>query len=1012
MAVMLTTTFAFAQNVTISGTVVDAENDEPLIGASVQPVGSSVGVATDIDGHFTLSIPASVKQLTVSYIGMETKTVAVSNNMVIRLQKSSQNLEEVVVTGYGSGKRLGKVVGSVAVVGEAVLENTPATTFVDALQGQVPGLAIYSNSGDPSSNRNVVYMRGINSLTADNDPLYILDGAPITSTVFTTLNPADIKNITVLKDAASVAIYGARAANGVIVITSKKGNLGEKSKVTIRANVGWSQLSGNRVDMMNAEEYIKFRDIIGMPVDANIGEGDINPRILVSQYGVNTDWTKEVFNSAAPTWSLEGVLSGGSEASTYYLSLSHYAQEGIIDQSGMNRESLRFSLDSKINDWFRLGFQSNLGYTNYETNAESEGLYNGDGLYVTNPMILARKALPYDLPYYYSIDENGNLIKGDRAAYLHYSRQTTPYWNNQNRKTTRNRLTINANIFETITPIEGLTLRAQQSVDAYDNRVNSRYYPYESRLTPMGDLLGSIDPETEKWEGFINSGSVGQSFTRYYSFTYTNTAEYQFKIAEKNSFSVLLGEETIISKSHQFSGSDGSHLDRRLMLLGQGLQNTFDVSESIGKTVFNSIFANLSYDFDSRYFIDLSYRRDGSSKFAPNHRWANFLAVGLMWNIKGESFMKDLTWLTDLRLRYSYGSTGNSGIDNYAFYSLAGSGSEYENQASITISSSNPGNPDLTWETVYAHDLGLNFSLFNRVNGKIDFYTKETKDMLMAIPYSITTGVGSALGNIASMRNRGFEVEVDGTIYQSRDWFVGARVGFAFNENRITKLFDGRDYLDLPDYGMRYEVGHDANEFWSVPYLGVDPQDGKQVWQDKNGNPTKVYNPDDRVLIGKSSMAPWTGGFGFNARWKGLSLAANFNWAAQKYMMNNDFYFTRNALQAPSFNQNREMLTIWQKPGDITNIPKYGEVLQYAGDDTSYLENASFVRLKNLTLQYDLPSNIVNRWGLDALSVHFTGRNLLTFTGFTGYDPEPQSNYVQFQYPNTRQYEFGIEVTF
>lgn len=999
LAVIIAATVnVMAQNQTVTGVVLDAATDEPLMGASVLPVGSSNGVATDMDGKFTLSIPASVKEVTVSYIGYTAVTVPAQPNMTVKLQPSSTVLDQVVVTGYGSGKKLGSVVGSVSVVGSAALENTPASTFVDALQGQVPGLSIYSNSGDPSSNHNVVYMRGVNSLNADIDPLYILDGAPVTSTVFTSLNPADIESVTVLKDAASIAIYGARAANGVIVITSKKGKFGEKAKVTIRANYGWSQLASNQTEMMDSKEYLKFREIIGEPLSAQ-------EQRVINEFGINTDWTDELFKSAAPTYSIEGAVSGGTESTNYYLSLNHYAQEGLIEHSDMHRETMRWALETKVNDWFRVGFQGTMGYNKYETNAESDATYSGDGLYSSNPMILSQWAFPYDSPYYYTIEDD-KIVWGDKAQYLHYSQKQLPSFGYGQKHSYTTRLNFNGNIFEQINPVKGLTIRAQQSVDAYDSRRSHRYYPYESFVTPMGDKIGT------KPVGEINPGNVTQSFTRFYRFTYTNTAEYRFTIDNRHHAGILLGEESIIAKNHSFGASDNNHNNTRLMLLGQGTQTSYSVTESKVQEVFNSIFLNLNYDFEDRYFLDFTLRRDGSSKFAPDHRWGTFLAIGAMWNIKGEKFLQDVTWLDNLRLRYNYGSTGNSGIPNYGFYALSGAGSQYAGSSSIVNSTTSPGNPDLTWETVYSHDLGIDFGIFDRVRGKVDFYTKETKNMLMNVPYSFTTGVTAALANIGAMRNRGFEVEFDGDIYKSRDWYVGARVNFAYNENQITKLYDGHDYLDMPNYGMRWEVGHDCNEFWSVPFLGVDPQDGKQVWQDKNGNPTKVYNEDDRVLIGKSSMAPWTGGFGANARWKGLSLTVNFNWAAKKYMMNNDAYFNCNSQRALTNNQVKAMLNIWTTPGQVTNIPAYGEERQYAGDDTSYLEDASFVRLKNLTLSYALPRNLVSKWGLSNLEFHFTGRNLLTFTDFTGYDPEPQSNYVQFQYPNTRQYELGVEVSF
>ena len=312
---------ASAQTQTITGTVLSSADDEPLVGASVMPIGGGQGGSTDVNGNFRISAPASVKQLKVSYVGFTAKTVNVTPNMKIFLDPSAASLDEVVVTGYGSAKKLGSVVGAVTVVTDKVIENKPTSNFVDALQGQVAGLSILSNSGDPSSVPAAIRIRGVNSISASNTPLFILDGAPVTSSVFTTLNPNDIENITVLKDAASVAIYGSRAANGVIVITSKKGKFGQNANVTIRANVGWSAAVEDPVEMMDSKQYLKFRELINMPVSQEIYDA-------VNKYGINTNWRDELISDNALMYSMEAAVNGGGENNNYYLSLNHYDQDG------------------------------------------------------------------------------------------------------------------------------------------------------------------------------------------------------------------------------------------------------------------------------------------------------------------------------------------------------------------------------------------------------------------------------------------------------------------------------------------------------------------------------------------------------------------------------------------------------------------------------------------------------------------------------------------------------------
>ncbi len=611
LAVIVATTLsAVAQNRTVSGVVLDADTDEPLIGASVKPVGGGTGVATNVDGRFTITIPSSVAELEFSYVGMETKTVPVSDKMTVTLSTSSTMLDQVVVTGYGSGKKLGSVVGSVSVVGEKQLENITTPSFVDALQGQVAGLSIASSSGDPSSTENEIRIRGLNSLNSSNTPLFILDGAPVTQTVFSTLNPNDIESVTVLKDASAVALYGSRAANGVIVITSKRSKYGEQAKINIRAKYGWSQRAYDNIEMMNATQYVQYRDLIGNPVtDA--------ARNAVEVLGINTDWEKQMYDNHAPTYSLEGSVSGGTEHTKYYVSFNHLDQDGIIDQSDMRRETLRFSIDTRANNWLYFGLQANLGYTKYQTNNESNNQYQGSGsFYITNPMAFALLALPFDSPNYYTVNEDGSINWLGKAGYLHYSGYPTPAHVNEYRAVNRNRVTLNAAMYEMIRPIKGLTIRAQQSVDAYDSRVSNRGLPETAVLTPMGDQY----PKTVAL-GETEYGYAQQSFGRYYQFTYTNTAEYKFSLNDVHNIGVLVGQESIIGRTHSFGVFTEGQADERQLLLSQGTAVSIgDLSESLSESVMNSWFANANYDFDNRYFLDVNYRRDGSSMFAPGHR--------------------------------------------------------------------------------------------------------------------------------------------------------------------------------------------------------------------------------------------------------------------------------------------------------------------------------------------------------------------------------------------------------
>lgn len=981
---MVATIAAWAQTV-ITGTVVSAADGEPLIGASVKVKGEKAAAVTDLNGKFKINTEAG-KTLVFSYIAMETMERPAKNGMLVKMQTAEEMMDELVVTGYGSGKKLGSLVGSVVTVDNKKMEKAVTPNFTDALAGQVSGLSVLTSSGDPSKSASI-RLRGINSISSSSTPLFILDGAPISSTMFNTLNPSDIQDITVLKDAASTAIYGSRAANGVIVITSKKGKLNEKANLVVKGQYGFSTPVADGLQMMNSQQYIQFRDMIGQPVSQSIKD-------LVNNYGISTNWRDEVLSNNAPTYTVDAALTGGSEHINYYLSFNHHSQEGLIEQSKMHREALRANVEGRLNRWFKAGVQLNLGTNSYQQNNEAEA----SDLYTSNPMIFSRLAMPYDAPNYYSFDENGNIIWGNRADKLKYSGLMHPSFVNENRSYKKNNLTLMLNAFEQLNPIEGLTIRAQQAMDGYDYTTDNRYIPYEAFTTPMGSSVAASE------------GYVSNSFQRYASYTFTHTVEYRKKIQD-HSFSALIGEESIFARSRSFGVFTEGQTDPRQLRLTDGTSIAIgNVSDSRAEESFNSFFGTLSYDFAGKYYLDASYRADGSSKFAPGHRWGHFYSVGGMWDLKKENFLKDVDWLDNLQARATYGLVGNStGAGSYDYYGLFGTGSMYNGQSSMGIS--NPSNSTLTWEKVGSFNAGVTFGFLDRVVLNVDAYRRKTTDMLMSIPFSYTTGFGGGMGNIGAMVNKGFDADINVKLLKTSDidWTFKANVNY--NKNEITELFAGRDEYIIANTGLKLEVGKPYGEFFMVEYAGVDPRDGKPMWYDIDGNLTKVYNEErDSKFVGKQRYAPWSGGFGTSFSWKGLSVTADFAWQYGKYMTNNDNYFLMNANQGTSFNQAVDMLNIWTKPGDITDIPKYGEQVQF---DTHLLEDASFLRMKNLIVQYSLPEKWMKATkGIQNAKVFFVGRNLFTATKFSGYDPEPDINLVKFNYPNTRQFVFGMELTF
>ena len=462
-----------------------------------------------------------------------------------------------------------------------------------------------------------------------------------------------------------------------------------------------------------------------------------------------------------------------------------------------------------------------------------------------------------------------------------------------------------------------------------------------------------------------------------------------------------------MTQSNGFGASSTGQTDIRQTQISDG--TTYDKPEySLNQYNYNSYFARANYDLFGRYSIEGSFRRDGSSLFGANRRWANFWSIGSLWNVKKEAWLQDAGWLNQLQLRINYGTTGNSGIDNYLAYGLLGSGSLYQGNATWGLSQ--VANPDLTWETVTSANIGLNFRIFDKFSTTIDIYSKKTSDMLMEVPYSYSTGFSSGWGNVGAMTNKGIEFEFSYDIFQNRDWYVNASLNFGYNKNTITELFGGRDEFIVPNTGIKYQVGKTYGDIFYVVYRGVDPATGAPVYEKPDGTLTSTFSEDYAQFTGYNRYAPWSGGLQLNATWKGLSLNATFSGVFGKYLINNDKFFLENPNFITESNVTTSLFNIWTKPGDVTDIPGVQYPIEFC---TRFVENASFVRLKNLQLSYSLPHQIVEKSGfMSGVRVYAIGRNLLTFTNYSGVDPEVDSNLTLGAYPNTKQYSVGIEITF
>ena len=986
----------------LTGFVTSAEDGEPVVGASVKAVGLNAGAVTNADGEFTINVPVGT-ELQITYLGMVPKTVKAASNMRIVLESDSHTLEGVVVTGYGSARKLGTIAGSVSSVSGDALSLRPAASVSDALQGQVAGLQVFTSSGEPSAVSSMT-IRGVTSINAETEPLYILDGSEISSNTFVSLNPNDIESVTVLKDASSTAIYGSRAANGVVIVTSKKGKFGEAPTVLVSAQYSVSEVAHDGTDVMNANQWFKFQEMMNPSNLTN--ESFQAMKNYYKKYNIGTDWVDRFLGNTSPISQIDASVRGGSQNTAYLVSFSHYDADGLYDDSNMRRETLRANLEFNITPWLKIGTNSNLAYNKTQTTL----VINGKKTSIYNKPWAAHAYLPTQttheiLGLAYNPDGTINYANSEFNGYgeklkwysLNAGGQGTfdPDYLASKQPEIQRRVRINENAFVNINPIKGLNLRSAIGLDWNDLRTSYKCYNL------VDDGFGQQMP----------TGQASEEFSNFYRWTVTNTAEYKFNFLKDHDVTVLLGQESMTNKTTAFGVMRTGLVDNRLMLLSSTSNaDPLVPSHSISEEVRNSWFGMLNYSYANKYFLDLSIRRDGSSLFAEDHRWGTFGAAAFMWTVSNEDFM-DVTkdWLKDLQFRVSYGSTGNSGLPQaYMALGLVGaSSSMYINSSGTVIA--NPSNPDLTWEKVKTFNIGLSGRLFDRVDFDLQYYNKVTSDMLMSIPYSYTTGFSSGYGNVAEMYNRGFDFTIGVDIIKNKDWYWNVKVNGNYNKNKVTKLFQGLDSYVLGDFQM-LEVGHDMGEYYMVRWSHVDPADGQSVWLDKNGNYTKVYSEDNRVQTGKSWIAPWSGGLSTTVAWKGFQLDLQFTGMFDRYMWNNERLWLEDPQANGTYNMAASMLDMWMKPGDKTNIPAANVVRQA---DTMFLEDASFVRLKFAQLSYTLPKNWLNQTGfIKGAKVFLVGRNLLTFTKYQGYDPEVNNTMTFGDYPNTRQYSIGAQLTF
>ena len=990
---------ALAQTRAITGRV-SGSDAGVLPGATIVERGTTNGTTSGANGTFQLSVQPGAT-LIISSIGYATQTVPVGDKttLTVMLSASATSLNEAVVVGYGTQSKA-DLTGAVTQLSGSVVENQPVQSFEQSIQGRTPGVVINQGSGKLGQGINI-QVRGTSSVTASNKPLYVIDGAPITFqdqsqagaeplNPLADLNPNDIESISILKDASAAAIYGSRASNGVVLITTKKGKQGQ-TKVSVGYYYGISAPTRLR-QFESADQY---KELLGESMtnvgyigpdgyadltDAFANEGGIDYK---SPY--NTPWDRlafrnngkyKLFGGGANVAQYDFSASGGDAKTRFYLSGTFNDQKGIIIGNRFRRGSLRLNLDHSITDNLRVGINASLARTyNQRVSGDNE---------FSNPLQL--NALTPLQPAY---DSTGRL----NPATIYYNNLIDQSLGSNTAGTYRSFTTG----YLSWTPVKGLTLRSELG----------------------GDFL-NLNEDLVRGAGTQDGGATGYAYnaqTQTVNYTNTNTATYAYDLATDHHFDVLLGE------SYQRSDQKLTAAEGRGFPTTEFTRIASAAIKTGGNTSFGtgyaflSYFARLNYNFQGKYLASGSVRRDGSSRFGANKRYGTFGAGSVGYLVSEESFLKGNPILNYLKARASYGVTGNGEIGNFNSRRFV-SALPYADQSGIAPDA-NIGNPNLSWETTKQVDLGVEFGfLQNRITGEVDLYQKNTTGLLLNRQLQLASGYTTITENVGALRNKGLELALNGRILDGDfKWSLGGNI--SFNRNLITNL--PQPIIPTGNTLSRVQQGQPLGVFYSRVYAGVDPTNGDALYLAADGSPTSNYSSAPIQKVGNPNPK-YTGGLNTTASYQGFDLNV-----LTYFTYGNDIYNAAGVYQSANAdyldNQTLDQLNRWQKAGDVTNVPqaRYGES---NGTNTSsrWIQSGSFFRLKNVTLGYNLPATLVQHGALQSVRVYLTARNLATITSYTGYDPEVNTygigtaNYLLghdfYTPPLDRTYLLGVNIGF
>jgi TonB-linked SusC/RagA family outer membrane protein len=952
------------QEIQVSGKVTSAADKTALPGVTVMVKGTTTGVVTSVDGTYSIQAPSDAR-LVFSFIGMQKAEIQVNGRKVINVElaEARTDLGEVVVLGYSTdSKKL--ITGSFGLVSENDIKNVPIRTVDGVLQGQTAGLSVFMNSGTPGGQTSIK-LRGGSSINAGTTPLIIIDGVPAITGSFgqisylgqeidalSDLNPNDIESVTVLKDAATTAIYGARASNGVIVITTKKGSL-NSTNINLNTNYGWQTLPGERMPkLMNASQWNEYRG--------------------TNVQGIDTDWMDEILQTA-PTSNTELSVSTGNDKTRLFISGNYYFQDGIVKGTSYDRYSGRINVDHSILKNLKIGGGVSMSYSD---NARVEGdqtlhgplpnalsipaiypVYNSDGTYnedgpYSNPVAIANEAVNKA----YTNRTNGNL-------FLEYKF------------------------------LNGFSFTSKWGADIY----HLREHEYDPISTRQGRTYNGLGIEGTSYVSNLVTNNVLQ-YSRTIGKNHNIEALAGYSTEKYSSRTTYIEAINFPNPNLQYITSAGTIRAADAQSLEQGLV---------------SYFGHLKYNYKYKYLFTLSARADGSSKFGKNNRYGYFPSVSVAWRLSEEDFIKDLSVFNELKLRGIYGLTGNDKIGDFQSLGLYYGGYNYGGESG-TAPTQLP-NPDLKWESTVQTGFGLDLTVLKeRVSVTFDYYFNHTRNLLLDRPLPPSSGYTGITANIGTMDNKGIELDIN-TVNINQKFRWTSSLNFASNRNTVKTLYEGQPLDDYGRGGNRVQEGEPIGIFFGYVCLGVDPTTGNLVYDDLNGD--GIITAEDRAKIGDPNP-DFTGGFTNTFSYKGFDLSIFLHMIYGNDVFNGTLIY----LESAGFedgsgedNQTTNMVRQWKQPGDITDMPRVGDTKK----STRFIEDGSFLRIKNVTLGYNLPKDLLSKIYLKSVKVYVTIQNLYTFTKYSGMDPEVNyyggsSNIIMgtdfFTYPQSRTFLIGLNL--